>query len=155
MKTNAVRILEKYGITYDLRTYEVDESDLSGLHVAEAIGLPPAQVFKTLVVKGDKTGIFMCCIPTDSELDLKECAKISGNKKIDLVPVREIQSLTGYIRGGVSPVGTKKSYMVYVDSSAYKWPVISLSAGVRGCQMLVDPVKLALVIDVKSYEIKR
>ena len=155
IKTNAVRILEKQNIQYELCTYEVDESDLSGMHVAGAIGLPPAQVFKTLVVKGDKTGIFMCCIPTDAELDLKECAKISGNKKIDLVPVKEIQGLTGYIRGGVSPVGTKKAYMVYIDSSAYNWPVISLSAGVRGCQMLIDPKKLSLVVDVKSCEIKK
>ena len=154
-KTNAVRILEKVGIAYELRDYEVDEHDLSGTYVARAIGLPPAQVFKTLVVHGDKTGIFLACIPTDAELGVKELAKISGNKKIDLVPVRDIFKLTGYVRGGVSPIGIKKQYTVYVDSSAFAWSIISLSAGVRGCQVLISPGDLGKVVKVKCHKIKK
>src|SRR5690242_1101847 len=107
-KTNALRILEATGIRYELREYEVDEDDLSAPRVAEKIGMPPEQVFKTLVARGDRSGVLMACIPANSELDLKALAAASGNKKVDLVPVKEVLGLTGYIRGGVSPVGTKK-----------------------------------------------
>jgi Cys-tRNA(Pro)/Cys-tRNA(Cys) deacylase len=155
VKTNAVRILEKNGIPCELKKYPVDENDLSGMSVAEAIKFPPAQVFKTLLVQGEKSGVFLACIPVDAELDVKELARLSGNKKVDLVPVKEIQALTGYIRGGVSPVGTKKQYPVYLDESARVWPVISLSAGVRGCQMLMNPGDLSKVVEVRCCTIKK
>ncbi len=145
VKTNAARILDREGIHYELREYEVDQSDLSAPHVAEAIGMPPEQVFKTLVVAGDRTGVLMAAIPANTELDLKALAAASGNKKVDLVPVKEVLGLTGYIRGGVSPVGTKKPYPFYLDETADLWDVISVSAGIRGCQMLLAPDDLAKV----------
>lgn len=145
VKTNAARILDREAIRYELREYEVDESDLSAPHVAEEIGMPPEQVFKTLVARGDRTGVIMACIPANSELDLKSLAAASGNKKVDLVAVKEVLGLTGYIRGGVSPVGTKKPYPFYLDETADLWDVISVSAGVRGCQMLLRPDDLARV----------
>lgn len=154
-KTNAVRMLEKQGVAYELREYDVDENDLSGQHVAESIGLPPAQVFKTLVARGDKTGMLVACIPVDGELDLKELARAAGNKKVDLVPLKEVQPLTGYIRGGVSPVGMKKTFPTWLDESAFEWPVISVSAGVRGCQMLVAPADLELITGAKQASISR
>ena len=117
-KTNAARILESQGVPYETREYEVDADDLSAPKVAQAIGLPPEQVFKTLVARGDKTGVLLACLPGSSELNLKALAKASGNKTVELAPVKDIQNLTGYIRGGVSPVGTKKAYPVYLDSSA-------------------------------------
>lgn len=155
VKTNAVRLLEKMCIAYELRDYGVDEHNLSSTYVADAIGLPPARVFKTLVVHGNKTGFFLACIPSDTELDVKELAKIGGNKKVELVPVKDISKLTGYVRGGVSPVGTKKQHTVYMDSSAFAWTVISLSAGVRGCQMLINPEDLGKVVEMKRHEIKK
>ena len=144
-KTNAVRILEQAGIPYALREYVVDEDDLSAHHVAEAIGMPPEQVFKTLVARGDRTGVLMACIPGNSELNLKALAAASGNKKVELVAVKEVLGLTGYIRGGVSPVGTKKPYPLYLDETADLWDVISVSAGMRGLQMLVAPGDLVKV----------
>jgi Cys-tRNA(Pro)/Cys-tRNA(Cys) deacylase len=142
-KTNAVRILDREGVHYELREYQVDEDDLSAPHVAEAIGMPPEQVFKTLVARGDRTGVLMACIPANAELDLKALAAASGNKKVELVAVKEVLGLTGYIRGGVSPLGTKKPYPFYLDETADLWDVISVSAGLRGCQMLVKPADLA------------
>lgn len=155
VKTNAVRLLEKQGIQYELRDYEVDESDLGGMHVAQAIGLPPSQVFKTLVAKGDRTGVLVACIPVDSELDLKELARVSGNKKVDLVPLKEVQPLTGYIRGGVSPVGMKKRFPTFLDESAGEYPVISVSAGMRGIQMLVNPEDMEKMTGAKRERIAR
>src|SRR5947208_4013793 len=135
-KTNAVRILEAAGILYELRQYEVDEDDLSAPRVAEKIGMPPEQVFKTLVARGDRGGVLMACIPANAELDLKALAAASGNKKVELVAVKEVLGLTGYIRGGVSPIGTRKAYPLYLDETVDLWDVISVSAGVRVCQML-------------------
>jgi Cys-tRNA(Pro)/Cys-tRNA(Cys) deacylase len=154
-KTNAVRILDREGIHYELREYEVDESDLSAPHVAEAIGMPPEQVFKTLVARGDRTGVLMACIPANSELDLKALATASGNKKIELVPVKEVLGLTGYIRGGVSPLGTKKPYPFYLDETADLWDTISVSAGVRGCQMLLSPSDLAKLTEAQRCAIAK
>jgi Cys-tRNA(Pro)/Cys-tRNA(Cys) deacylase len=108
-------------------------------HVADAISMPAEQVFKTLVARGDRTGVVMACIPGNSELSLKKMAEASGNKTVELVAVKEIQALTGYIRGGCSPLGTKKEYPFYLDETAQLWDVISISAGVRGCQLLVPP----------------
>jgi Cys-tRNA(Pro)/Cys-tRNA(Cys) deacylase len=154
-KTNAVRILETHGIHYELRTYEVDENDLSGVTVAHKVGMPPEQVFKTLVVRGDKTGVLMACIPVDAELDLKALAAASGNKKTEMVTLKEVQPLTGYIRGGVSPVGASKPYPVFLDDTSILWPVIALSAGMRGCQMLIDPGDLGKVIAVTTCQLTK
>ncbi|WP_312337604.1 Cys-tRNA(Pro) deacylase [Anaerospora hongkongensis] len=147
VKTNAARILDGLHIDYTIREYEVDENDLSAENVAAKVGMPPAQVFKTLVVRGDKTGILLVCIPGDAELDLKALAAFSNNKKVEMVPLKEVQPLTGYIRGGVSPVGTKKRYPVYLDASISDWPVISLSAGARGYQLLLAPADLIRAVN--------
>ncbi|HUI57604.1 MAG TPA: Cys-tRNA(Pro) deacylase [Bryobacteraceae bacterium] len=155
VKTNAARMLDLANIPYQLREYPVDENDLSAPHVAAAIGMPPEQVFKTLVARGDRTGVLMACIPASSELDLKALAAASGNKKVDLAPLKEVLGLTGYIRGGVSPVGTKKPYPVYLDETAELWDIISVSAGVRGCQMLVAPGDLARVVELRRCDIAR
>ena len=154
-KTNAARILEAAGINYELREYAVDEEHLAAPKVAEAIGMPPEQVFKTLVVRGDRSGVVLAAIPANSELDLKALANLSGNKKVELVPVKEVLGLTGYIRGGVSPVGTKKAYPVYVDETAILWDVISVSAGVRGCQMVLPPDDLIRVTNAVTCSIAR
>ena len=154
-KTNAVRILESAGIPYELRAYEVDEEDLSAPRVAEKIGMAPEQVFKTLVLEGDRNGILLASIPANTELDLKALAKASGNKSVDLVPVKDVLKLTGYIRGGVSPVGTSKAYPLYLDETADLWDVISVSAGQRGLQMLVNPADLGKVIQVERCEIAK
>jgi Cys-tRNA(Pro)/Cys-tRNA(Cys) deacylase len=152
-KTNAARMLDSAGIHYELREYEVDENDLSAPHVAEKVGLPPEQVFKTLVARGDRTGVLMACIPANSELDLKALAAASGNKKVELVAVKEVLGLTGYIRGGVSPVGTRKPYPLYLDETVELWDVISVSAGMRGCQMLLAPADLIRAVDTQRCAI--
>ena len=144
-KTNAARLLDSAGVRYEIREYEVDENDLSAPHVAEAIGMPPEQVFKTLVARGDRSGVLMASIPANTELDLKAVATASGNKKVELVAVKEVLGLTGYIRGGVSPVGTKKPYPLFLDETAELWDVISVSAGMRGQQLLVAPADLIRV----------
>ena len=135
------------GIHYELREYEVDEDDLSAPRVAEKIGMPPEQVFKTLVARGDRTGVLMACIPANTELDLKALAAASGNKKVELVAVKEVLPLTGYIRGGVSPIGVRKPYPFYLDETAILFDVISVSAGVRGCQLVLAPDDLARITE--------
>jgi Cys-tRNA(Pro)/Cys-tRNA(Cys) deacylase len=152
-KTNAARMLDRAGIQYELREYTVDENDLSAPHVADAIGMPPEQVFKTLVARGDRSGVLMACIPANSELDLKALAAASGNKKVELVAVKEVLPLTGYIRGGVSPLGTRKPYPLYLDETAELWDVLSVSAGQRGCQMLLAPADLIRAVDAQSAAI--
>jgi Cys-tRNA(Pro)/Cys-tRNA(Cys) deacylase len=149
-KTNAARFLDGLKISYKLSEYEIDESNLSAESVAKKVGLPPEQVFKTLVARGDKTGVLMACIPGNAELDLKAMATVSGNKKVEMVPMKEIQQLTGYIRGGVSPIGTKKHYPIFLDESAMRFPFISISAGARGSQIFISPRDLigALYITV-------
>jgi Cys-tRNA(Pro)/Cys-tRNA(Cys) deacylase len=154
-KTNAARILDQAGVRYEIREYPVDEEDLSAPHVAEAIGMPPEQVFKTLVARGDRTGVLLACIPGNAELDLKALASASGNKKVELVAVKEVLPLTGYIRGGVSPVGTKKAYPLYLDGTADLWDAISVSAGMRGVQMLVAPGDLARVAGAERCDIAK
>ena len=146
VKTNAARILDAAAVHYSLREYEVDEDDLSAPRVAEKIGMPPEQVFKTLVARGDRTGVLMACIPANTELDLKTLAAASGNKKVELVAVKEVLGLTGYIRGGVSPIGTKKAYPFFLDETAILFDVISVSAGIRGCQMLLAPDDLVRLL---------
>ncbi len=139
MKTNATRQLDNLGIRYELREYEVDPDDLSATKVASQVNLPPEQVFKTLVAKGDRIGIVLAVVPGDQELDLKALARLAGDRRMELVPVSELQSLTGYIRGGVTALACKKNYPVYLDESATLHSIISISAGVRGTQILLDP----------------
>lgn len=154
-KTNAARLLDQLHIEYKLIEYEVDELDLSAESVARKVNLPPNQVFKTLVARGDKTGVLLACIPGDTELDLKAIARASGNKKVELVPLKEVLPLTGYIRGGVSPIGTKKFYPIYIDVSAFQFPFISISAGARGYQFFISPEDLRKAINAIPSEIAR
>jgi Cys-tRNA(Pro)/Cys-tRNA(Cys) deacylase len=139
MKTNAARVLDKLGVRYELREYEVDESDLSAETVARKVGLPAEQVFKTLVARGDKNGVVLAVVPGDAELDLKAIARASGDRKVELVSLKEVQPLTGYIRGGVTALACKKDYPVYVDETAELFEEISISAGVRGTQIILAP----------------
>ena len=141
-KTNAARLLDKAKITYELIPYKVDENNLAATHVAEQLGENVAQVFKTLVLKGDKTGIFVCVIPGDEEVDLKLAAKASGNKSAALIPMKELLPLTGYIRGGCSPIGMKKSFPTYIHSTCLTFGQIYVSAGIRGLQIKVAPADL-------------
>lgn len=142
MKTIAARMLDQLKIAYELREYEVSEDELDAVTVARKVNMPPEATFKTLVARGDKTGVVMACIPGNAELDLKKFASATGNKRVELVAVKEIQSLTGYIRGGVSPLGTKKKYPFYLDQSALDHERISVSAGQRGLQMILTPADL-------------
>lgn len=137
VKTNAMRLLDKAKIQYEAIEYEVDENDLSGVSIAKKVNLDDRIVFKTLVAKGDKNGYIVFCIPVAKEVDLKKAAKISGNKKIEMVHVKDLLGLTGYIRGGCSPVGMKKKFDTYIDSSCESFEKITVSAGVRGCQLLL------------------
>ena len=139
MKTNAARLLDSLGIPYEVREYEVDPDDLAAESVAMKIGMPPEQVFKTLVARGDKHGVCFAVVPGDAQLDLKALAHLSGDKKIDTVSLKEVQPLTGYIRGGVTALAAKKSYPVFADETIELFDVVSISAGVRGAQLIVAP----------------
>lgn len=141
-KTNAARLLDRAKIAYRLIPYEVDESDLAATHVAEQLGEDIACVFKTLVLKGDRTGHFVCVIPGDREVDLKAAARHSGNKKCDLIPMKELLPTTGYIRGGCSPIGLKKPFPIFIHTSATDFEQIYISAGVRGLQIQIAPSDL-------------
>lgn len=138
-KTNVARLLDKAGVTYELIPYEVDESDLSAVHVASSLGEDVEQVFKTIVLRGDRTGHFVCIIPGEHEVDLKMAAKASGNKKCELLPLKELLPVTGYIRGGCSPIGMKKHFPTYIHSTCLDYPYIYVSAGVRGLQLKISP----------------
>lgn len=141
-KTNAARLLDKAGIAYELIPYEVDENDLSAIHVAASLNEEIDRVFKTLILHGDKSGYFVCVIPGEHEVDLKLAAKVSGNKKCDLIPMKELLPLTGYIRGGCSPIGLKKPFPVYIHESCTQFPYIYISAGQRGLQLKLAPQDL-------------
>ena len=149
VKTNAMRLLDKAKISYEAIEYEVDENDLSGVTTAKKAHLDDKTVFKTLVAKGDKTGYLVFCIPVAKEVDLKKAAKISGNKKIEMVHVKDLLSLTGYIRGGCSPVGMKKKFDTYFDISCKNFDKITVSAGVRGCQLLVSSSEITKFTNAK------
>ena len=138
-KTNAVRLLDGMGIHYELREYEVDPDDLAAETVAAKIGLPPERVFKTLVARGDRNGVCLAVIPGDQELNLKALAAVAGERKTQLVPVKELQTLTGYIRGGVTALAAKRDFPVFVDETIELFDVVSISAGVRGLQILISP----------------
>ena len=141
-KTNAARKLDELKIEYRIMEYAVDEEHLDSIHVAQEVGMPASQVFKTLCVRGDKNGVMFAVIPGDGELDLKALAKVSGNKRAELVALKEVLPLTGYIRGGCSPLGAKKNYPVYMDASCNNWPEIAISAGQRGMQIVAAPADL-------------
>jgi Cys-tRNA(Pro)/Cys-tRNA(Cys) deacylase len=152
-KTNAVRILDSNNIHYTLHTYDVDENDLSGITVAVKIGADADSVFKTLVAIGDKKDTSVFCIPVTQELNLKKAATASGNKNIELVKVKDLVSLTGYMRGGCSPIGMKKKFPVFIDETAQLFEEIYISAGVRGMQIKLSPLSLALVIEGPFFDL--
>jgi Cys-tRNA(Pro)/Cys-tRNA(Cys) deacylase len=139
MKTNAARSLEKLGVAYELREYEVDLDDLSAESVARKVGLPPEQVFKTLVARGDRTGVLLAVVAGSAELDLKALAHLSGDRKVETVALKEVQPLTGYLRGGVTALAGKKDYPVFVDQAIERFDRIAVSAGVRGAQLVLAP----------------
>lgn len=147
VKTNAMRILDKAGIEYTPLEYTVDENDLSGTSIASKVGLPYEMVFKTLVAKGDKTGPIVFCIPVDKEIHLKKAASITGNKKIEMVHVKDLLNLTGYIRGGCSPIGMKKKFPTYINDTALNFEKITVSAGVKGCQLLIKTNDIIKITD--------
>lgn len=152
-KTNAIRLVQQAGIPCKEEFYEFDEKDLNGNHAAAAIGFPPEQVFKTLVAKGAKNGIVVFCIPVCCELDLKKAAKVSGDKSIELLPVKDLLNTTGYIRGGCSPVCMKKKYPTYFDEVCLLFDEIAVSAGERGHQMILPPEDLIRLVDGKLVDI--
>jgi Cys-tRNA(Pro)/Cys-tRNA(Cys) deacylase len=152
-KTNAMRLLDAAGVAYTVKEYAVDESDLSGIHAASLIGLPVEQVFKTLVLRGASRSYAVCCIGAAEELDLKKAAKASGEKKIDLIPVKELLPLTGYVRGGCSPIGMKKQFPTFIDESAELFDLISISAGTRGMQILLAPRDLIRYLGAASVDL--
>ena len=141
-KTNVARLLDKAKVSYELIPYEVDESDLSAVHVAASLGENVEQVFKTIVLHGEKSGYFVCVVPGDQEIDLKRAAKVSGNKKCELLPMKELLPVTGYIRGGCSPIGMKKHFPTYIHHTAGQYPYIYISAGQRGLQIKLNPADL-------------
>lgn len=149
MKTNAARLLDSFGIPYELRAYEVDPEDLSADTVARKIGLPPEQVWKTLVARGDRSGVVLAVVPGDAELDLKALARLSGDRKAEVVALKEVQPLTGYLRGGVTALAGKKAWPVYVDESVELYGVISVSAGARGLQILLAPAAYLQAVEAE------
>ncbi len=154
-KTNVMRLLESAGIAYRTAEYEYDESNLSGLHAAEQIGIPAEQVFKTLVTRGDKTGILVFCLPVDMELDLKKAAAVSKNKKVEMTHMKELLALTGYIRGGCSPIGMKKKYPTFIDETCILFDEIAVSAGIRGEQVILSPEDLARFTEATEADITK
>ena len=152
-KTNAVRIVQQAGIPCREEFYEFDEKDLNGNHAAEAIGKPAEEVFKTLVARGERTGINVFCIPVCFELDLKKAAKVAGDKNMVMVPMKELLALTGYVRGGCSPVGMKKKYPTFIDETCQLYDEIAVSAGARGHQMLLPPESLAKLVDAEFVDL--
>ena len=152
-KTNAVRLVQQAGIPCREEFYEFDENDLNGNHAAKAIGFPPEQVFKTLVVRGAKQGVMVFCIPVCCELDLKKAAKAAEDKSVEMLPVKDLLNVTGYIRGGCSPVGMKKKYPTYIDEVCLLFEEIAVSAGERGHQMILPPQELVRLVDAKLVDI--
>lgn len=152
-KTNAMRRLDAAKIKYEIKEYEVDENDLSGIHIAEQIGLPFEQVFKTLVAKGEKSGVVVFCIPVDKEIDLKKAAVVTGNKKLEMLHVKDLLGTTGYIRGGCSPIGMKKKFPTFIDESAMNFEEITVSAGIRGAQLLLNVELLVKFVEAKICQI--
>ena len=153
--TNAMRLLSQSGIPFETGEYEADESDLSGVHAAQMLGVEPDQVFKTLVARGERTGIGVFCIPVAEELDLKKCAAAMGDKKVEMIHVRELLGLTGYVRGGCSPVGMKKKYPTWIDEIATLFDAIYVSAGMRGQQLILNPEDLRAYIGAEYADLTK
>ena len=147
VKTNVMRLLDKAGIPYEAREYKVDEEDLSGSHAADMMGADHDSVYKTLVLKGEKTGYLVCCIPVDEELDLKKVAKAAKDKKVEMIHMKDLLPLTGYIRGGCSLVGMKKKFPTYIEEMAQLYDQIAVSAGQRGLQIVLDPKDLCRYVE--------
>jgi Cys-tRNA(Pro)/Cys-tRNA(Cys) deacylase len=155
LKTNAARLLDALGIAHELRDYQVDEEDLSAGSVARKVGLPPEQVFKTLVCRGDRNGVCFAVVPADAQLDFKALARLSGDRSVEIVPLKEVQPLTGYVRGGVTVLGSKKDYPSYADETIELFDVISVSAGTRGTQILLAPADYLRATKAKLGPIAR
>ena len=150
IKTNAMRMLTAAKIAFEVLEYEVDENDLSGMHISEQLGFPPERMFKTLVARGDKTGPLVFCIPVAEEIDLRHTAALTGNKRIEMIHVKDLLALTGYIRGGVSPIGMKKKFPTWFDESALQFDTITVSSGTRGAQLLLDRESLLRFTQAKT-----
>ncbi len=144
-KTNVIRLIETNKIPHEIKTYEVDENDLSGITVAQKIGIDQETVFKTLIAEGDKTGYLVFCIPVNDELNLKKAAKVSGNKNVELIPTKDLLTVTGYVRGGCSPIGMKKKFQTFIDETAQLFDKIYSSAGIRGLQVGIHPNDLQIL----------
>ncbi len=155
LKTNAMRVLDIRGIEYEVRTYEIDEQDLSAERAAIALGMPPEQVFKTLVALGDRTGPLLVLVPAGTEVDFKALAAATGDKRIELAPLREVEALTGYERGAVTPLASAHSYPVYIDETAELWPRVGISAGAKGVEIILKPQDLIELILAKRANITR
>lgn len=154
-KTNAVRTVERAGVSYELREYPVDESDLSAERAAEKLGMEPETVFKTLITRGDRTGPLLACIPAGTELDLRALSEVSGNKRVEMVPLKEVLDLTGYIRGAVTPLAVKKPYPVFIDETVELWPIVGISGGTRGLEILLAPSDLIRITNATLADIAR
>ena len=152
-KTNAMRMLDAAKIPYEILEYQVDENDLSGIHIAEQLNFPPERMFKTLVARGDKTGPLVLCIPVAEEINLKVAASLTGNKRIEMIHVKDLLSLTGYIRGGCSPIGMKKQYRTCFDSSALKQDTVIVSAGKIGFQVECAPADLLALLNAETADV--
>lgn len=152
-KTNPMRMLEQEGISYDTASYLVDENDLSGLHAAKMLGTEPDRVFKTLVAKGEKRGYLVFCIPVAEELDLKKAARAAGDKRVELLPLKELLPVTGYMRGGCSPIGMKKHFPTYIEETAALFDSIYISAGKRGVQLIVSPEALMRFLPAQAVDL--
>jgi len=152
-KTNVMRLLGAAGINFSVKEYPVDESDLSALHAAESLGIPAEQVFKTLVLQGNSGSYFVCCIPATAELDLKKTARAAPEKSAALIPMKDLEPLTGYVRGGCSPIGMKKHFPVLIDETAQLFDTISVSAGERGFQVILSPLDLAGFISARFADL--
>ena len=152
-KTNAMRLLDAANISYEVKEYPVDEGDLSGVHVAKVLNQSPDSVFKTLVLKGEKNGFLVCCIPVNQELDLKKVAKVAKDKKVDMIPMKDLLKTTGYIRGGCSPIGMKKKFPTYMDETAILFDKIAVSGGVRGTQIIIEPNDLIAYVDITTCDL--
>ena len=153
-KTNVMRLLDAAKIPYEAKEYQVDENDLSGSHAADLMGADHGSMFKTLVLKGEKTGYLVCCIPVDGEVNLKKAAKAAGDKKVEMLHMKDLLSVTGYVRGGCSPIGMKKRFPTYIDESALAYEKIAVSAGMRGHQVVVSPRDLAVYVGAKFIDVQ-
>lgn len=154
-KTNAVRLLDRAGIAYELREYTIDESDLSAERAAAKLGMAPETVFKTLITRGDRSGPVLACIPAGTELDLRMLGEVSGNKRVEMVPLKDVLDLTGYMRGAVTPLAVKKPYPVFIDETVELWPIVGISGGMRGLEILLAPADLIRVTGARLADIAR